>query len=372
MSTSDYFRNQLKKLKTIENPETLSKTQKLKRHLQESEYKYSGSFSEIFEDSDEVNELEEAYPDNFDAKAYDRYWGTDDDELYNKLVDELKGEAHRFDLRGYSKDPDDFEGELDGILDNLIHELKIYVDEQDENLFYELIPELQSAASEIIAPKLRKHMGIRTESFGKRGQATGVNAVQNALNYVMKMLGPSQWASTNDIISNAAKKFGVDPDTISRSLQQSTQFQKLNQSMYENEYDNKRKELVKLVTSYNNFAATAHRQEMRGNRRYHATYRKAEQLARQIEKIIPGLEAELSAYDTSSPAAFVNAWFPKGPEGSLEDPYISEDEDKAVCECGPNCKCGGTCGGKCGDENCPCECGERTGVGVNECGISPR
>jgi len=26
------------------------------------------------------------------------------------------------------------------------------------------------------------------------------------------------------------------------------------------------------------------------------------------------------------------------------------------CGCGPDCKCGGSCGGTCGDENCPCDC----------------
>ena len=46
---------------------------------------------------------------------------------------------------------------------------------------------------------------------------------------------------------------------------------------------------------------------------------------------------------------------------------ITEDAD---CGCGSNCKCAGQCDGKCGDENCPCECGERTGKGLNECRLS--
>jgi len=48
-------------------------------------------------------------------------------------------------------------------------------------------------------------------------------------------------------------------------------------------------------------------------------------------------------------------------------PVINESTG---CDCGPDCKCGGSCGGKCGDEGCPCECGERTGVGINECSSS--
>ena len=40
------------------------------------------------------------------------------------------------------------------------------------------------------------------------------------------------------------------------------------------------------------------------------------------------------------------------------------------CGCADACICGGHCGGKCGDENCPCECGERTGKGLNECRLS--
>lgn len=50
----------------------------------------------------------------------------------------------------------------------------------------------------------------------------------------------------------------------------------------------------------------------------------------------------------------------------LESINLSESS----CGCGPDCKCGGSCAGKCGDENCPCECGARTGVGINECSIS--
>lgn len=49
------------------------------------------------------------------------------------------------------------------------------------------------------------------------------------------------------------------------------------------------------------------------------------------------------------------------------NPVITEQKS---CGCGPDCKCGGACGGTCGDESCPCECGGRTGVGVNECGMS--
>lgn len=45
-------------------------------------------------------------------------------------------------------------------------------------------------------------------------------------------------------------------------------------------------------------------------------------------------------------------------------------EKRSSCGCGPNCKCGGRCGGRCGDENCPCECGQHTGIGINECGLS--
>jgi len=44
--------------------------------------------------------------------------------------------------------------------------------------------------------------------------------------------------------------------------------------------------------------------------------------------------------------------------------------DSHSCGCSEDCKCGGNCGGKCGDESCPCECGKRTGTGVNECGLS--
>lgn len=50
--------------------------------------------------------------------------------------------------------------------------------------------------------------------------------------------------------------------------------------------------------------------------------------------------------------------------------HEDHDHDHDDCGCGEDCKCGGTCGGKCGDEKCPCECGERTGVGVNECSLS--
>lgn len=40
------------------------------------------------------------------------------------------------------------------------------------------------------------------------------------------------------------------------------------------------------------------------------------------------------------------------------------------CGCDENCKCGASCEGKCGDEHCPCECGDRTGVGTNQCDLS--
>lgn len=40
------------------------------------------------------------------------------------------------------------------------------------------------------------------------------------------------------------------------------------------------------------------------------------------------------------------------------------------CDCASDCECGGSCEGKCGDASCPCECGDRTGVGINECGSS--
>ena len=48
----------------------------------------------------------------------------------------------------------------------------------------------------------------------------------------------------------------------------------------------------------------------------------------------------------------------------------SELLEHTSCDCGSDCKCGGSCEGKCGDEHCPCECGDRTGVGINECGSS--
>jgi len=34
----------------------------------------------------------------------------------------------------------------------------------------------------------------------------------------------------------------------------------------------------------------------------------------------------------------------------------SMNASESSCGCGPDCLCGGNCGGKCGDENCPCEC----------------
>ena len=40
------------------------------------------------------------------------------------------------------------------------------------------------------------------------------------------------------------------------------------------------------------------------------------------------------------------------------------------CGCPSDCKCAGDCDGKCGDEHCPCECGQRTGVGTNQCDVS--
>ena len=54
----------------------------------------------------------------------------------------------------------------------------------------------------------------------------------------------------------------------------------------------------------------------------------------------------------------------------MESMSMASDKTGPSCGCGPECKCGGTCGGQCGDENCPCECGQHTGIGVNECGLS--
>lgn len=235
------FRNYLE---TGENPVDANELQKeIISEIDSGMTRRHFDYKTLFEDG----QVDEAYPDDFDSRAFDAQWGAAGEELWAQLADEIKYDADNFDVKEYSNDYDDYAGELDAIVDKLVMGLGVYVDERDKDIFYDMRSELAELASQIVGPNLRRHMGVKMtsgpayEGFGQRPQFgrrkqfgnLGHNDVQGAIDYVTKHSGKNQWGSTEDLVKRAAGKFSVDPMSIRAGLSKPQQFQKLNQDVNE-------------------------------------------------------------------------------------------------------------------------------------------
>jgi|GEM_PF-3950176 len=110
----------------------------------------------------ELGQLGEAYPDDFDSKAADAYWG-DNEEEFEKMAEALKYEIDNVDLEGHSKDPEDYEYNMEHLLDALVGGLKSRA--EDENAFHDMYKDLYNYGEKILAPKLKKYMGMVDEGY---------------------------------------------------------------------------------------------------------------------------------------------------------------------------------------------------------------
>lgn len=109
----------------------------------------------------ELGQIGEAYPDDFNTKAADAYWG--DDEEVDDLFSALKYEIDNVDLEGHSTDPEDYEYNMEHLLDALVGGLKIHA--KDENVFYDNYNNLYKAGEKLLEPKMKEYMGIVSEGY---------------------------------------------------------------------------------------------------------------------------------------------------------------------------------------------------------------
>lgn len=102
---------------------------------------------------------EDNYPDNFNQQAFDAHWG-EPSEVVEAMMDQAVADAlydaMRVNVTDYSKDADDYEGELENIVDEIIGN-NASEDVREIPDWYDTMAQELNA---VIGPKLKSHMGM--------------------------------------------------------------------------------------------------------------------------------------------------------------------------------------------------------------------